>query len=162
MASMTARKSTTTSKALARTNKALSEANEAEQRAKLAKKAHDLRLEGQTWWQIAEALKITETAAAGLVSEAIRYAATLVDESAKHQMLTVELNRLDALQRAVWPAAMAGDSRSVESVLKIMTHRSKLLGLEDATTGKQITNNTIVVPGNPAEYVAALQAMTGV
>lgn len=156
---MTPRKASATSTALAASKKAVAEANEAERRTELARQAHALRLEGRSWWQISEELKITEALASGLVSDAIKEASSLADEGAKRQMLSLEIARLDALQRAVWAAAMTGDTRSVETALKIIAQRSKLLGLDDAIAGKQVTNNTIVVPGNPVEYVAALRAM---
>lgn len=139
---------------------AVVKADAVEKQAKLARKAHEMRLEGQSWWAIAEELKITEQVASHLVSERIRSAADLYDEGAKRQMLTVELERLDALQSAAWPQAMTGDTRSIDAVLKVITVRTRLLGLDDAS-GKQVTNNTIVVPGSSVEYVAALKAMTG-
>lgn len=154
-------KKPSTAVALKRTRKAIADAEDRERQAKLAKRAHQLRTEGATWWEIAETLKITEEAASSLVSDRIRAAAALVDEGSKRQILTMELDRLDALQRAIWATALTGDTRAIETALKIMNQRSKLLGLDDAMSGNQVTNNTIVVPGNPVEYVAALRAMSG-
>ncbi len=49
----------------------------------------------------------------------------------------VELARLDALQSACWDAALAGDLRAVEAVLRVMQQRARLLGLDEqmATMG---------------------------
>lgn len=157
---MTPRK-TPAGTALARNKKAVAKADSAEQRAKAARRAYDLRIAGNSWWQIAEAMRITEDSASAMVSDAIRMAAALVDEGEKRQLLSVELGRLDALQRAAWPMAMTGDSRSIDSVLKIMAHRAKLTGLDDAIAGRQVTLNTIVVPGNTVEYVNSLRSITG-
>lgn len=41
----------------------------------------------------------------------------------------VELARLDHLQAALWEKAMAGDSRTVASVVRIIDQRARLLGL---------------------------------
>ncbi len=54
----------------------------------------------------------------------------------QHRML--EVQRLDALQLAVWDKAMAGDIKALNAVLRIIEQRSRLLGLdkpEAAPTG---------------------------
>lgn len=158
---MTATKKASTAVALKQTRKAIADAEDRERQAQLAKRAHQLRTEGATWWEIAETLKITEEAASSLVSDRIRAAAALVDEGSKRLILSIELDRLDALQRAVWADATSGDTRAIETALKVMDRRAKLLGLDGSINANQVTNNTIVVPGNPVEYVAALRAMSG-
>lgn len=137
---------------------AAKKANDAEKRAQMAKRAHQLRREGRSWWDIAEILGITEYAANRLVADRIAAAAELVDEHAKRELLTMEIDRLDTLQNAIWGDAVNGDRAAVETCLKIIQTRSKILGLDQAT-GQQVTNNTIVVPGNPSEYIAALKAV---
>ena len=158
---MSARKQTPTALTLAKNGREITRANDIEKRAKKARQAYNLRLEGKSWWHIAEEMKITELDASSMVAESIRAASALVDESEKRQIMAIELDRLDQLTRAVWPTAMAGDSRSIDSVLKIMAHRSRLVGLEDALANRQVTLNTIVVPGNTVEYVNSLRALTG-
>ena len=148
----------TKSTELTKTKKALAEAEERERLNDLAIRAHRMRREGIAWWDIAENLGITERAAAALVSERIAAAAELVDQGQRRTLLTMELDRLDQLQRAVWIDAIGGDTRAVETCLKIIDKRAKLLGLENAN-GQTVTNNTIVVPGNTVEYVAALRAV---
>jgi len=157
---MTTRKKST-AVAMSQTNKAIVEAEKRERQTKLAKKAHQLRTEGASWFEIAEELKITENVASSLVADRVRAAAALVDEGAKRQILSLELERLDALQRSIWSTAITGDARAIDTALKIMAARAKLLGLDEAINANQVTNNTIVVPGNPVEYVAALRAMSG-
>jgi hypothetical protein len=49
-----------------------------------------------------------------------------------------ELDRLDALQAAVWAKALAGDLRAVDAALKVIDRRVKLFGL-DAPTRTQVT-----------------------
>lgn len=46
----------------------------------------------------------------------------------QHRML--ELTRLDALQVGLWDHALAGDVKAVNSVLRIIAQRSRLLGLD--------------------------------
>lgn len=139
-----------------RTGKALKAADVLEAQNAQAREAHALRLRGKSWWDIAEALGISERMAVLRVDEAISAAASLVDEHSKRQMLILEVNRLDALQDSFWGQAVGGDHRSAELVLKISAQRSKLLGLDDIGNGA-MTLQTVIVQGTSAEYIAALQ-----
>ena len=47
--------------------------------------------------------------------------------------------------------------KAVDSVLRVMGHRSKLLGLELIAQGGSVTNNTIVVAGNTEEFIRSLK-----
>lgn len=156
---MTARK-TSTAIAMSQTKQAIADAEKNERQAKLAKQAHQLRTEGASWFEIAEELRVTEDVASTLVANRVRAAAALVDEGSKRQILSLELERLDVLQRSVWTTAITGDTRSIDTALKIMAARAKLLGLDVGMNANQVTNNTIVIPGNPVEYVAALRAIS--
>lgn len=65
------------------------------------------------------------------VSRAIAKAmADAVNEPAT-EIVAQEIARLDAMLEGLWPRATAGNVRSVEGVLQIMTRRAKLLGLDD-------------------------------
>ncbi len=44
-------------------------------------------------------------------------------------MRAVEGERLDAMQQAVWAAAISGDTDAIKSVLAIMARRARLFGL---------------------------------
>ena len=125
----------------------------------LAMRAYHLRASGTPWWDIAEELGVSEGQAARLVAEKIAAAARLVDEGAKRHLLALEIERLDRLQQSLWDRALGGDLRAVDAVLRIITTRAKILGLENATAST-VTNNTIVVAGNTDEYIAALQRAT--
>lgn len=138
--------------------RAAATADSDEKRARLALRAYQLRVAGKSWWDISEELRITEEAASTLVAERIRAAAQLVDEGSRRTLLATELDRLDALQAAVWPQAMAGETKSVEAALKVIDRRARLLGL-DAESGSITQSNTIVVPGSTSDYVAALRAI---
>lgn len=148
------------------TGASLAVAQEARQRADvvyadndLAIKAYHLRAAGTPWWDIAEELGVSEGQAARMVAERINAAARLVDEGAKRHLLALEIERLDRLQQSLWDRALGGELRAVDAVLRIITTRAKILGLENATAAT-VTNNTIVVAGNTDEYIAALQRAT--
>ena len=64
------------------------------------------------------------------------------------ELRRLELDRLDALQAAVWDKALAGDSAAVTTVLRIVEQRARLLGLGRdlrLTTWKGVPE-TVVVP----------------
>ena len=60
----------------------------------------------------------------------------------------LENTRLDALQHALWDAAMAGNVRAVTVIVKIVQARVHLNGLEPARDGFGTTSapQTVVVP----------------
>jgi glycine/serine hydroxymethyltransferase len=65
----------------------------------------------------------------------------IVQEALKAQQVTsidevreLEATRLDALQGAVWADAVGGSLQAVQTVLKIMDQRAKLLGLRLSAT----------------------------
>lgn len=123
-------------------------------------RAHQLRQLGTPWPEIAAELGYPSVAA---VCTEVRLwrseAAALVSNWTKQEMLQEEVARLDELQRASWPAAMAGDSRSVLSVLRIIETRSELLGLKQADA--QAVQQTVVVTGDSSAYVEALRKAAG-
>ena len=49
------------------------------------------------------------------------------------ELRMLELERLDALQRSCWDAALEGDIASVDRVLKVIAARVRLLGLDQNT-----------------------------
>lgn len=125
--------------------------------AETAYRAYRMRQEGMSLFEIAEQLEITEKDARTGIKLNMDKAAELIADGTRAQMLSMEVSRLDSLQNAVWPAAMAGDTRSVESALKIISQRAKLLGLE-ATTVENL-NQTLVVAGDSKTYIEALKAI---
>jgi hypothetical protein len=151
---MTTPKKTSTS--VAKIKKANTVALVQEKENALARKAYELRQQGDSWWMIAEKLKITERQAGNLVADSISAAADLVNEGAKQSLLAMEIERLDTLQRAIWQDAIGGDIKAVETALRIIQARAKVLGLDNMPVNT-VTNNTIVVAGTPEEYVSALR-----
>ena len=54
-----------------------------------------------------------------------------------------ELQRLDRLQAGVWTAAAAGDTRAVETALRIIDRRCKLLGLDAPVRHEVVTLDAV-------------------
>lgn len=52
------------------------------------------------------------------------------ERTAVEALREVETRRLDRLQAAAWSAAIQGDLRAIETVLKVVAQRCKLLGLD--------------------------------
>jgi hypothetical protein len=75
------------------------------------------------------------------------------------EMREQELDRLDRLQRSVWPNALQGDLSAVATVLRIMDRRAKYLGL-DAAIKHDVTVENVDPTSIDAE-VARLAAMLG-
>lgn len=83
---------------------------------------------------------------------------TLVEAGTEEARQT-ELDRLDRLQRAVWPKAMNGDLQAINSVLRIFDRRARYLGL-DAPIKQEIKVDIADATSIDAE-VARLVEMLG-
>jgi hypothetical protein len=72
----------------------------------------------------------------------------------------VELARLDSLQAAHWRAATSGsDMKAAELCLRVISQRTKLLGMEAAQPETGRAGRTIVINGAAGEYSRQLQAI---
>lgn len=122
----------------------------------LAYRAYQLRMSGEPWQLISTKLGYKNPSAAKRATEMlIKKAVGVVEEDRKQEILDLELDRLDALQNAVWGMAISGDLKAVETTLKIMNHRARLLALGEDTQSSSI--NTIVVTGE--NYVESLKEL---
>ena len=68
------------------------------------------------------------------------------------QHRTLEVQRLDALQAAMWDKPLAGDIKALNAVLRIIEQRSRLLGL-DKLEAEPAGSGSVVDP----DYWAALK-----
>ncbi len=84
-------------------------------------RAIQLKLQGLTYQQIADELGYTSR---GTVYKIIKTAQAAQLTGAVEEHLDIEVSRLNALQAAVWPAAMSGDLRAL-----VVAARCRLLGL---------------------------------
>lgn len=89
-------------------------------------RAVELRMQGLTYQQIADEMGYAN---AGSVYTIIKGAQEQQLGAAVEDYRHTELARLDALQEALWPAAMAGDVSAVAATLKVIESRCRLLGL---------------------------------
>jgi len=135
--------------------KAMAEAEAMHRQNELARKAHEMKRAGASWWDISEQLGITEYAASQLVADRIRQASELVNRGDKLAALDLEVETLNEMQWAIYARVRKGDLKAIETVLKIQAQRVKFLGLEDVQQGAGST--TLVVSGDSAAYIAALQ-----
>ncbi len=107
--------------------------------AERAAKAMDLRRAGATFKQIGSALKVTEQRAHQIITRELARVNAKLDMS-REAVRQMENDRLDSLWSAMYPQARAGDPAAVNSCIRIMERRSKLLGTDAParleTTGK--------------------------
>jgi hypothetical protein len=99
--------------------------------AKRRKRAIELRMQGLTYDQIAEELKLP--GGRGHVYrdlQAARREADLELRESIDEQRAIENARLDAMQATIWEAAVDGDLEAQKGVLRLMQHRARLNGLQ--------------------------------
>ncbi|GAB3487828.1 helix-turn-helix domain-containing protein [Flexivirga lutea] len=99
-------------------NRALAAARRAE--------AVRLRTQGLAYEEIATRLGY---ASRGTVYRIVSQAVRADVAEAAEELRQLELARLDALQEALWDAAMSGDVKACETVARVIRDRCQLLGL---------------------------------
>ena len=87
----------------------------------------ELRKAGATFHQIANVVGYADPSGA---KRAYDRAMQATIQQPADEIRRLELERLDAMLRAVWPAALSGRLHAVDRVLTIMCRRAKLLGLD--------------------------------
>lgn len=95
-------------------------------RAERIARVLELRQTGTTYRDIAAIVGISTAQAHKDAKDGLAFTLT---EPAEH-LRTLELARLDRLQRAYWDTALAGDYKAADRVLRIIETRFKLLGLD--------------------------------
>lgn len=81
---------------------------------------------GASYPEIAKTLHISRATAIRYVKHGLKQ---LYQEPGE-AVIKMELDRLDALMSAVWPAAMKGDLNALDRVLRIMERRARYLNLD--------------------------------
>ena len=98
-----------------------------------------MKAAGYTYSQVANELGYTSRGTAyNIVAKALREQTS----EAVADLRDLENARLDALQHALWDAAMTGDISAVVAVVKIVRARVHLNGLEPTRDGIQVTPQT--------------------
>ncbi|MFA5186843.1 MAG: hypothetical protein WC551_10225 [Patescibacteria group bacterium] len=106
---------------------------DSEQGQEEAKKALQLRRTGATYREIAVALGYKENCE-GNIYRIVKHALTLCCKDEAKAVFEMECQRLDALQKAVWTDAMAGDLNACAMVLRICESRRRLLAIDQPAT----------------------------
>jgi hypothetical protein len=125
-----------------------------------ARQAYELLLGGKSHSEVAEILEISHVDDVWrLLTERFKYDSSRLTDAERKDILGMELLRLGALQAAVWPAAMMGDPKSVDSAVRIIATRAKIAGLEQVDP--VVSKNLVLVMGEKEEdYINALKAVS--
>lgn len=124
-------------------------------REERAYRAYQMRLSGMQWQEIVYRCEYTGIGEAKAeVDGLLRKATQIASDDRKREVLELELGRLDALQNAIWGMAISGDLKAVDTTLKIMAHRARILALGEETA---TSTNTVVITSE--KYVEALQGV---
>jgi hypothetical protein len=119
-------------------------------------KACELRIGGHLPSEIAEMMSITISDVHQLFGSRYALDAAYLTDLERKTILGMELIRLEYLQQAVWPSAMMGDPKAVDSALKIIQTRARITGLEQVDPIVQ--KNLVLVMGEKEEdYIKQLR-----
>lgn len=88
----------------------------------------ELRRAGVTFDLIAQ--EVGYSNASGAHHAFTRAMKRTLNDAGADEIRELEADRLDRLQRFAWPQAAQGDLRSIETILRIMARRARLLGLD--------------------------------
>lgn len=119
--------------------------------------AYEMKVSGASLSDIAIELGYPNAIAVGQdIAAELKKNIVEVTPEERQGLLSMELVRLDKLQKAVWKQAMYGDPKAIETVLKIMDQRAKRLQFEavEASTGQA---TVLVISGHEADYVKKLK-----
>jgi hypothetical protein len=110
--------------------------------------ALQLRLSGRTFTEIASQMAVSISTCHAMVVEGLK---SIIREPAE-QVLQLELRRLDQMLGAIYPRALRGDLRAVESVITLQQQRAKYLGLYAPTKSALTDGNGLpFLPLNPPQ-----------
>jgi hypothetical protein len=98
---------------------------EIKSRAELAREAFDYRRQGNSYFEIAEQMRITEDEVVALVSTYLASAA-VVDAPVNARLL--DIDRANLMMNSIFATAAAGDIEAIKVALRLMRHRSVLDG----------------------------------
>lgn len=99
--------------------------------AERRRKAVEMRKAGCSYDEIAQALGFSNS---GNAYHTVHKALKATYREPAEELRTLELERVDRLMRAIWPQAIKGDVDAIDRVLKIMSRRARLLGLDCSPT----------------------------
>ena len=122
-----------------------------------AREAYQMQIAGKLPSEIAEHFNTTVDIVDQMLSERFKQDADRLTGEDRKYLLAQELIALSQLKAAVWPSAMMGDPKSVDSAVRIILAAHKVAGLEAADP--VVNKNLVLVMGDKEEdYIAALKA----
>ena len=121
----------------------MNKGNDAIQKQINIDKAMSLRLENYSYREIAKKLGVAPGTAHRYVRAAVKSIQKKYSEKAE-LIVTVEINKLDKLEKALQKEAREGDIKASTTILKIMERRARLLGL-DAPARTELKVDTVDV-----------------
>lgn len=125
----------------------------------LNRRIYHLKLGGTPFPDIATTMEMTTDEVYMRYRKYTMWAAKHFGGDERQMVVQTELDRLDMLQQTYWQNALLGEKGDAEFVLKVMTHRMKLLGLDQMSTdSKQQIAQVLVVGGSQQEFIDALNA----
>lgn len=95
--------------------------------AELDARALELRKAGLTYERIADAIGVSSR---GNAHRIVQRALQATIQEPADELRKMEGERLDALLRAMWPQAMQGNEKAVQTCLSILDRRAKLFNLD--------------------------------
>jgi len=121
--------------------------------------AYELKKQGKSWAEVARIVGYNSANVA--MVETKRWLTAIGTAKSTHEreeILEMELQRLDSLLDAVWEQAMTGDTKAVDSAIKVINARAKLLSLDQLTATQTTQNfNTVVVSGDSKDFISSLK-----
>lgn len=91
------------------------------------RRALELRKAGYGYQEIADQLGISNP---GNAYRIVQNALKATYREPADEVRKLELERLDRLMRAIWEQAIEGDGDSIDRILRLMSRRARLLGLD--------------------------------
>lgn len=124
-----------------------------------AMEAYEKKIAGWSLSEIAEDMGFSSpNEVSGAISRCVTHEVQFLEESDRQTILGLELARLDALWKALYPSAQYGDPRAVLACLQISDRRMKWSGTDmpDMAKGQ---HTVLVVGGDESNYLEKLKGM---
>lgn len=123
--------------------------------------AYRLHLRGVPWLIVAEQTGYANAKSAEVtVRNYIQRAGMEMDADRRQEMLTVQLDRINALIETQWTKAEMGDTKAADFCLRAIGQIGKYAGLEALHQKETQSSKTIVITGTQEDYVRALKQIT--
>lgn len=124
--------------------------------------AQEMRIQGTSLQAIANELGYDNATQISLaLKNAYNFESRLISSENRDGLLALEIERLDKLQEALWwDATHEGDTKAVDSIVRIIAQRSKLLGL-DTIDARESGRTVLVISGDESDYVKTLKQIEG-